>query len=169
MWSGRILTAEVRQQIVSKTDGVPLFVEESTKMVLESGLLQETVGHYTLTGPLPPLAIPTTLHDSLMARLDRLATGKEVAQIGAVLGREFSYDLLQTIAAMEDRALQQALGKLVEAEVLYQHKQPPQTIYLFKHALIQDTAYQSLLKSTRQQYHRRIARIMEEKSTVAGG
>src|SRR4029453_2148070 len=129
---GKSLPAEVRQQIVSKTDGVPLFVEESTKMVLESGLLKETEGHYTLTGPLPPLAIPTTLQDSLMARLDRLATGKEVAQIGAVLGREFSYDLLQAIAPVDERALQQALTKLIEAEVLYQRGERPQARYLFK-------------------------------------
>jgi class 3 adenylate cyclase/predicted ATPase len=160
---GKPLPAEVQHQIVSKTDGVPLFVEELTKMVLESGLLRETDGRYELTGPLPPLAIPTTLHDSLMARLDRLAMVKEVAQLGATLGREFPYELLRAVAPVDEASLQQALGKLVEAEVLYQRGLPPQATYLFKHALIQDTAYQSLLKSTRQQYHRRIAQVLEER------
>jgi class 3 adenylate cyclase/predicted ATPase len=160
---GKALPVEVQQQIVSKTDGVPLFVEELTKMVLESRLLRETNGHYELTGPLPPLAIPATLHDSLMARLDKLATVKEVAQIGAVLGREFSYDLLQAIAPVEERALQQALTKLIEAEVLYQRGERPQARYLFKHALLQDAAYQSLLKSTRQHYHKWIAQVLEER------
>ncbi|HEV8718494.1 MAG TPA: adenylate/guanylate cyclase domain-containing protein [Candidatus Binatia bacterium] len=158
---GKALPAEVQQQIVSKTDGVPLFVEELTKMVLESGLLQESDGHYQVAGPLPPLAIPATLHDSLIARLDRLATVKEVAQLGAVLGREFSYELLRAVAPGDDPSLQQALAKLVEAEVLYQRGLPPQARYVFKHALIQDAAYQSLLKSTRQQYHRQIAQVLE--------
>jgi TOMM system kinase/cyclase fusion protein len=160
---GKSLPAEVHHQIVSKTDGIPLFVEELTKMVLESGLLRETDGHYELTGPLPPLAIPTTLHDSLMARLDRLATVKEVAQLGATLGREFSYEVLQIVSPMDDTGLQQALAKLVEAEVLYQRGLPPQARYIFKHALIQDAAYQSLLKSKRQQYHRQIAQVLEER------
>ena len=92
---GKALPAEVHQQVVARTDGVPLFVEELTRMVLESGLLREREDHYELTGPLPPLAIPTTLHDSLMARLDRLAAVKEVAQLGATLGRTFSYELLR--------------------------------------------------------------------------
>ena len=150
---GKALPPEVFKQIVRKTDGVPLFVEELTKMVLESGLLRESDGHYELTGPLPSLAIPATLQDSLMARLDRLATVKEVAQLGATLGREFSYELLQAVAPVAEASLQQALVKLVEAEVLYQRGLPPQARYLFKHALIQDAAYQSLLKSKRQQYH----------------
>jgi class 3 adenylate cyclase len=158
---GKPLPAEVQQQIVSKTDGVPLFVEELTKMVLESGIVREQDGDYTLTGPLPPLAIPTTLHDSLMARLDRLATAREVAQMGATLGREFSYELLQAVSPMEESSLRQALAKLVEAEVLYQRGLPPQARYIFKHALIQDTACQSLLKSKRQQYHKQIAQMLE--------
>jgi class 3 adenylate cyclase/predicted ATPase len=160
---GKPLPAEVHQQIVRKTDGVPLFVEELTKMVLESGLVRERDGHYELTGPLPPLAIPTTLQDSLMARLDRLATAKDVAQLGATLGREFSYDILQAVAQQEESRLQQTLAKLVEAEVLYQRGLPPQARYIFKHALIQEAAYQSLLKSTRQQYHRQIAQVLEER------
>ncbi|MEW6296361.1 MAG: adenylate/guanylate cyclase domain-containing protein, partial [Thermodesulfobacteriota bacterium] len=158
---GKPLPVEVHQQIVNKTDGVPLFVEELTKMVLESGLLRETDGQYALTAPLPPLAIPTTLHDSLMARLDRLATVKEVAQVGATLGREFSYELLHAVSPVEEISLQQALTKLVEAEVLYQRGLPPHARYVFKHALIQDAAYQSLLKSRRQQYHQQIAQVLE--------
>jgi predicted ATPase/class 3 adenylate cyclase len=159
---GKALPAEAMQQIVSKTDGVPLFVEELTKMVVESGLLRETEGHYELRGALPPLAIPATLQDSLVARLDRLATVKEIAQLGATLGREFSYEVLQAVAPVDETTLQQALAKLVEAEVLYQRGLPPQARYLFKHALIQDAAYQSLLKSTRQQYHHQIAHVLEK-------
>jgi class 3 adenylate cyclase len=159
---GKGLPAEVRQQIVAKTDGVPLFVEELTKMVLESGLLRERAGAYELTGPLPSLAIPATLHDSLMARLDRLATVKEVVQLGATLGRAFSYDLLQAVAPWDDATLQHALARLVEAELLYQRGLPPAATYLFKHALIQEAAYQSVLKSRRQQAHQRIARVLEE-------
>jgi predicted ATPase len=147
--------------VVAKTDGVPLFVEELTKMVLESGLLQEREDGYELTRPLPPLAIPTTLHDSLMARLDRLATVKSLAQLGATLGREFSYALLHAVAPWDESTVQQGLQQLVAAEFLYQRGLPPQATYLFKHALIQDTAYQSLLKSTRQQYHQRIAQVLE--------
>src|SRR6266853_567821 len=158
---GKTLPAEVMEQVVAKTDGVPLFVEELTKMVLESGLLQEREERYELRGPLPPLAIPTTLHDSLMARLDRLATVKSLAQLGATLGREFSYALLRSVAALDEATLQSELRRLVEAELLYQSGFPPQATYRFKHALIQDTAYQSLLRSTRQQYHQRIAQVLE--------
>jgi class 3 adenylate cyclase/predicted ATPase len=160
---GKTLPAEVVHQIVSKTDGVPLFVEELSKMVVESGLVREADGHYELTGSLPLLAIPSTLHDSLMARLDRLATVKEVAQWGATLGREFSYEFIQAVAPGDEGSLQQALAKLVEAEVLYQRGVPPQARYVFKHALIQDAAYQSLLKSRRQQYHQQIAHILAER------
>jgi class 3 adenylate cyclase/predicted ATPase len=158
---GKALPAEVLQQVVTKTDGVPLFVEELTKTVLESGLVQEVQGHYELTGPVPPLAIPATLHDSLMARLDRLATVKAVAQLGAVLGRSFAYAVLQAVTPLEEAPLQQALARLVDAELLYQRGIPPQATYTFKHALIQDAAYQSLLKSTRQQSHQRIAQVLE--------
>ena len=157
---GKALPSEVVEQIVAKTDGVPLFVEELTKMVLESELLQERDDHYALTGPLPPLAIPTTLHDSLMARLDRLATVKALAQLGAVLGREFAYDLLQAVSLWDEDTLQRGLHQLVEAEFLYQRGLPPQATYAFKHALIQEAAYQSLLRSTRQQYHQRIAEVL---------
>ena len=153
----------VVQQIVAKTDGVPLFVEELTKMVMESGLLTETNGHYELSRPLPPLAIPSTLQDSLMARLDRLATTKEIAQVGATLGREFSYDVLRAVSPLEENPLQQGLSQLVAAELLYQRGTLPHATYIFKHALIQDTAYQSLLKSRRQQLHQQIAQVLEER------
>jgi class 3 adenylate cyclase/predicted ATPase len=158
---GKALPSEVVAQVVAKTDGVPLFVEELTKMVLESGLLQEREERYELAGPLPPLAIPATLHDSLMARLDRLATVKGLAQLGATLGREFAYDLLQAVSPWDEETLRRGLHQLVAAEFLYQQGLPPQATYRFKHALIQDAAYQSLLRSTRQQHHQRIAQVLE--------
>jgi predicted ATPase len=161
MTGGKPLPVAVGQQIVAKTDGVPLFVEELTKTILESGLLQEGAERYELTGPLPALAIPITLHDSLLARLDRLATGKAVAQLGATVGREFTYALLQAVSGLDAATLQRDLGRLVEAELLYQRGVAPQATYLFKHALIQEAAYQSLLKSTRQQVHQRIAQVLE--------
>ena len=157
----KALPPEVVEQVVAKTDGVPLFVEELTKMVLESGLLQECEERYELTGPLPPLAIPATLHDSLMARLDRLATVKSLAQLGATLGREFSYSLLQAVSPWGEGTLQRGLQQLVEAEFLYQQGLPPQATYVFKHALIQEAAYQSLLRSTRQRHHQHIAQVLE--------
>ncbi|MBI3797029.1 MAG: AAA family ATPase [Deltaproteobacteria bacterium] len=160
---GKTFPSEVLQQIIAKTDGVPLFVEELTKTVIESGLLKETAGGYELTGALPPLAIPSTLHDSLMARLDRLAAVREVAQLGATLGREFAYDLLHAVSPLDERTLQNGLAQLVEAELLYQRGTLPQASYIFKHALIQDAAYQSLLKSTRQHYHKQIAQVLEER------
>jgi predicted ATPase len=158
---GKALPPEVVEQVVAKTDGVPLFVEELTKMVLESGLLQERAERYELTGPLPPLAIPATLHDSLMARLDRLAAVKGLAQLGATLGREFSYELLQAVSPWDEDTLRHGLHQLVAAEFLYQQGLPPHATYRFKHALIQDAAYQSLLRSTRQQYHQHIAQVLE--------
>src|SRR5215471_9316379 len=132
---GKALSSEIVQQIVSKTDGVPLFVEELTKTVVES---EFDVGaqHVAPT----PLAIPATLQDSLMARLDRLGPAKEIAQLGATIGREFSYELLHAVANRNENSLQQGLKQLVEAELLYQRGLAPQAYYLFKHALIQDTA-----------------------------
>jgi predicted ATPase len=158
---GKPLPAEVLRQIVAKTDGIPLFVEELVKTILEAGLVREEADGYVLTGPLPPLAIPITLQDALMARLDRLAPVKAVAQLGAVLGREFSYALLRAVAPFEEATLQHGLAQLVEAELLYARGEPPQAAYLFKHALVQDAAYHSLLRSTRQQYHQRIAQVLE--------
>ena len=159
---GKRLPAAVVHHIVTQTDGVPLFIEELTKAILESGLLRETDGHYELTGPLSAVAIPTTLHDALMARLDRLGTAKGIAQWGATLGRQFSYALLQAVSQREEVTLQRELGRLVEAELLYPRGVVPQATYLFKHALIQEAAYQSLLRSTRQYYHQRAARVLTE-------
>jgi predicted ATPase len=154
---GKALPGEVVEHIVAKTDGVPLFVEELTKMVLESGLLQEEAEYYRLTGSLSTVTIPATLQDSLMARLDRLPQAREIAQLGAVLGREFAYELLQAVAPLDEATLQAGLAQLVAAELLYQRGRPPRARYLFKHALIQDTAYASLLQSTRQQVHQQVA------------
>jgi tetratricopeptide (TPR) repeat protein len=151
----------VLQEVVRKTDGVPLFVEELTKTVLASGLLQEREDRYELSGPLPPLAIPATLHDALMARLDRLAAVKVVAQLGAAIGRTFPYELIQAVAQLDAATLQGALALLVETEVVTQRGLPPQATYTFRHALIQDAAYQSLLRSTRQQYHQQLAQVLE--------
>jgi predicted ATPase len=158
---GKILPVEIIEQLVDKTDGVPLYVEEMTKAVLESGRLQDVDGQYVMTGTLSSFAIPATLQDSLMARLDRLVTAKAVAQYAAVIGRQFSYDLLHAVSQVDEVMLQHELGRLVEAEIVYQRGLPPQSTYVFKHALIQDAAYQSLLKSTRQQYHQRIAQVLE--------
>jgi predicted ATPase len=161
MTDGKALPPEVLAQIIAKTDGVPLFVEELTKALLESGQLQALDGHYALVVSLSTFAIPTTLQDSLMARLDRLMTAKGVAQMGATIGRQFAYDLLQAVSQLDALTLQRELGRLVEAEIVYQRGVPPQSTYVFKHALIQDTAYQSLLKSTRQHYHQQIAQVLE--------
>ncbi|HEV7515266.1 MAG TPA: AAA family ATPase, partial [Thermoanaerobaculia bacterium] len=161
--AGKRLPLEVLRQIVVKTDGVPLFVEELTKMVLASGLLVERGDHYALAGPLPPLAIPTSLQDSLMARLDRLAAMREVVQLGAAIGREFTWEIMQEVCSLEAEILNRELGQLVAAELLYQRGVPPLAAYVFKHALIQDAAYGSLLKSTRQQYHQRIAAVLERR------
>src|SRR5262249_44650750 len=134
----KALPLEVVAQIVTKPEGVALFVEELTKMVLESGLRRESEDYYELTGPLPPLAIPATLHDSLMARLDRLAMVKDVAQLGATIGRTFAYELLQAVSPLDDATLQHGLRQLVEAGLVYQRGVPPQATYTFKHALIPD-------------------------------
>jgi predicted ATPase/class 3 adenylate cyclase len=158
---GKTLPAEVVQHIVAKTDGVPLYVEELTKMLLASALLLEEDSQYVLTGPLRTVAIPDTLQDALMARLDQLNTAKEVAQLAAVLGREFAYELLQAIAPQDEDTLQAGLAQLVAAELLYQRGRPPRARYSFKHALIQDAAYASLLKSTRQQVHQQMAQVIE--------
>jgi class 3 adenylate cyclase/predicted ATPase len=158
---GKRLPAEVVQYIVAKTDGVPLYVEELTKMLLASPLLRDEESQYVLTGPLRTVAIPDTLQDALMARLDQLNRAKEVAQLGAVLGREFPYELLQAIAPLDEDTLQAGLAQLVGAELLYQRGRPPRARYLFKHALIQDAAYASLLRSTRQLVHQQTAQVLE--------
>lgn len=159
---GKVLPVDVRDEIIAKTDGVPLFVEELTKAILGSGLLKEAADRYVLHGPLPLLAIPATLHDSLLARLDRLAPVREIAQIGAVIGREFSYQLLDAVAPVHDQALEDALDQLSKAELIFPRGALPETIYIFKHALVQDAAYRSLLRSTRRQLHGRIAQAITE-------
>ena len=158
----KALPSEVVEHIVAKTDGVPLYVEELTKMLLASDLLREETHQYVLTGPLSAVAIPDTLQDSLMARLDQMNRAKEVAQLGAVVGREFTYELLRALSPQGEQTLQAGLVQLVEAELLYQRGRPPRATYIFKHALIQDTAYTSLLRRQRQHYHRQIAQLLEK-------
>ena len=160
--SRKALPAEVLDQIIAKTDGVPLFVEELTKSVLESGLLREENGAYVLASALTPLAIPSTLHDSLTARLDRLSPIKEIAQIGSAIGREFSYRLLEAVSPIRGQALQDALRQLIEAELIYRRGAPPKASYIFKHALVQDTAYVSLLRGRRQRIHADIAQALKQ-------
>src|SRR5271169_1600624 len=159
----RPLPGEVVDHIVAKADGVPLYVEELTKAILGSGVLEARGGAYVLTGALAQLHIPETLQDSLMARLDRAPRLREVAQLGSVLGREFAYDMISALAGIEEEMLQSGLGQLVVDELLYQRGRPPRSRYLFKHALIQDAAYQSLLKRTRQQYHQQVAKLLEDR------
>ncbi|HEX9292887.1 MAG TPA: adenylate/guanylate cyclase domain-containing protein, partial [Gemmatimonadales bacterium] len=160
---GKTLPDEVMNEILARTDGVPLFVEELTKTVLESGLLQERDGHYVLEHPLPSLAIPSTLHASLIARLDRLAPVREVAQIGAVVGREFSYELLNAVAEFPREKLEEALGQLVRSELIFRRGEIPQATYTFKHVLVRDAAYSSLLKTRRAQLHAAIGRTFEQR------
>ena len=160
---GKALPAEVLSEVVAKTDGVPLFVEELTKAVLESGLLRDEGDRYALAGPLPPLAVPPTLQDSLMARLDRLASAKEVAQVGAAIGREFGHELLAAVAPLREGEVRRAVEQLVGAELVFRRGSPPDAIYSFKHALVRDVAYGTLLKSRRRQIHTRIAQALEER------
>jgi predicted ATPase len=160
---GRLLPGEVVDHIVAKADGVPLYVEELTKAILGSGVLEARDDAYVLRGALAQLHIPETLQDSLMARLDRAPRLREVAQLGSVLGREFAYDMISALAGIEEEMLQSGLGQLVVDELLYQRGRPPRSRYLFKHALIQDAAYQSLLKRTRQQYHQQVAKLLEDR------
>jgi len=158
---GKALPAEVIDQIAERTDGVPLFVEELTKSVLESGLLREEADRYVLDRALPPFAIPTSLQDSLMARLDRLASVRLVAQIGAAIGREFSHALLRAVSRLSEGELEAALARLVASELVFQRGAPPDAVYSFKHALVQDAAHGSLLRSSRQQLHAQIADALE--------
>jgi predicted ATPase len=161
---GKALPDEVVDQIVERADGVPLFVEELTKSVLESGLLREEGDRYVLDRALPPFAIPTSLHDSLMARLDRLASVRHVAQVGAAIGREFSYELVRTVSRLPEDELQTSLARLVASELVFQRGTPPDAVYSFKHALVQDVAHGSLLRNARQQLHGQIAEALETQS-----
>jgi class 3 adenylate cyclase len=158
---GKALPDEVVDQIADRTDGVPLFIEELTKSVLESGVLREEADRYVLDRALSAFAIPTTLHDSLMARLDRLVSVRLVAQIGAAIGREFSYRLLRAVSPLPDDELQAALARLVASELVFLRGTPPEAIYSFKHALVQDAVHGSLLRSSRQQFHAQIAEALE--------
>jgi class 3 adenylate cyclase/predicted ATPase len=157
---GKALPDEVIGQIVERTDGVPLFVEELTKSVLESGLLREEADRYVLDSALPPVAIPTSLHALLLERLDRLASVRRVAQIGAAIGREFSYELLHAVSRVPEDELQAALARLVASELVLQRGAPPDAVYAFKHALVQDAAHGSLLRSSRRQLHAQIAEAL---------
>jgi class 3 adenylate cyclase/predicted ATPase len=158
---GKTLPDEVIDQIADRTDGVPLFVEELTKNVLESGILREERDRYALDRALPPLVIPTSLYASLLARLDRLASVRLVAQTGAAIGREFSYALLRNVSHLPEDELQGSLARLVASELVFQRGTPPDAIYSFKHALVQDAAHGSLLRSTRRQLHAQIAEALE--------
>jgi tetratricopeptide (TPR) repeat protein len=154
---GRTLPKELTEQILVRTDGIALFIEELTRMLLESGLLRDDSGQLLLDGPLPALAVPTTLQASLVARLDRLASVKDVAQIGATIGREFTYELISEVAASDEKELRNALERLTESGLVQRRGLPPNATYAFKHALVQDAAYNTILKSRRQQLHARIA------------
>jgi tetratricopeptide (TPR) repeat protein len=158
---GKALPTEVLGQILARTEGVPLFTEELTKAVLEAGILCESGDRYVLAGPLPSVAIPATLHDSLMARLDRLAPVKEAAQIGACIGREFDHELLAEVVSMPEAELAAALDRLVAAELVFRRGLPPAATYIFKHALVRDAAYESLLKRRRQDLHAQIGTSIE--------
>jgi class 3 adenylate cyclase/tetratricopeptide (TPR) repeat protein len=156
------LPETVATEIIARTDGVPLFVEELAKAVLDSGLVRDAGDRWELEAVLRPVAIPATLHDSLMARLDRLAPVKEVAQIGAVIGRQFDYRLLAAAGGRPEEELLAALDQLAASELVFRRGSPPDANYTFKHALVRDAAYHSLLKSTRQRFHQKIARTLEE-------
>jgi predicted ATPase len=158
---GKALPKEIAEQIADRTDGVPLFIEELTKSVVESGLVTEVAGRYAMTVPAAPLAIPTTLHASLLARLDRLAPTREVAQIGAALGRSFSHELIAAVAQMPQQKLEEALEQLVAAELIFRRGTSPNAEYTFKHALVQDAAYSTMLRSRRQQLHGLISGKLE--------
>jgi predicted ATPase/class 3 adenylate cyclase len=158
---GKTLPKKIADQIIDRTDGVPLFIEELTKSVVESGLMTDAGDHYSMTGPVVPLAIPTTLQASLLARLDRLAPTREVVQIAATLGRQFSHELISAVAEMPQPQLERALEQLIRAELVFRRGTPPDAAYTFKHALVQDAAYSTLLRPRRQQLHGRIATTLE--------
>jgi DNA-binding response OmpR family regulator/class 3 adenylate cyclase/predicted ATPase len=157
----KALPVEVEEQIIDKADGIPLFVEELTKSVLESELVQD-VGDQDITiGPLPPLAVPATLRDSVTARLDRLGPAKEIAQIGAVVGREFSHLLLAAVAPESANSLQASLAQLVASGVVFMSGEAPDATSTFKHALVRDAAYAMLSRGKRQRLHKRVADALE--------
>jgi predicted ATPase len=156
----KVLSANIRQDIIERTDGIPLFVEEMTKAVLEAGS-EEAVERAVAAIPSPAVAVPPSLHASLMARLDRLGPAKEVAQIGAAIGREFSHTLLAAVMRKPEAELGLALDRLIEAGLLFRHGVPPDATYSFKHALVQDAAHGTLLREPRRLLHARIAETVE--------
>jgi tetratricopeptide (TPR) repeat protein len=160
---GKALPEQIAAQIIDRTDGVPLFVEELTKAVVESGMLTDLGDRYAAKGPAPALAIPASLQASLLARLDRLAPVREVAQIGAALGRQFSHELIAAVAGMPQPQLDDGLAQLVGADLIHRRGTPPDAEYIFKHALVQDAAYSTLLRSRRQQLHAQIAATLEDR------
>lgn len=160
---GKGLPEAVLNQIVTKTGGVPLFVEELTRTVLDSGLMRAEGDRFVIDGPLPQRAIPATIQDSLMARLDQLALPKEIAQVGSVIGRRFSFELLATVTELPEPVLRESLARLVASDLVFCRGTPPHAVYVFKHALVQDTAYESLLISKRRALHRQIARVLVER------
>jgi class 3 adenylate cyclase/tetratricopeptide (TPR) repeat protein len=160
----KALPADLVEQILAKTDGMPLFVEELTKSILESSQLKEAADRYEYAGPTHSITIPVTLRDSLMARLDRYVQVKEIAQIGAAIGREFSYELIAAVAPQTKAELDDALERLTASGLAFRRGTPPEATYTFKHALVQDAAYDSLLKTRRQELHRQIAQVIEERS-----
>lgn len=164
---GKALPGELIEEIAAKTDGVPLFVEELTKNVLESGMLRETEEAFLIEGSLADLSIPSSLHDSLMARLDRLQQVKEVAQMASCIGRDFSRQLLAALSPLSVEGLQEALDNLIAAELLFRRGTPPDLTYTFKHALVRDAAYESLLKSKRQTLHASLVEALKDDDTTA--
>jgi predicted ATPase/class 3 adenylate cyclase len=159
----KTLPPEVFAEIIHKTDGIPFFVEELTNTVLRSSQLVEKTDHYELNMPMAQLGIPATLQDSLMSRLDNLGDDKELAQISATLGREFEHELLGAVSARDEDKLCAGLNRLINAELFFQHGHPPKARYSFRHALLHEAAYHSLLKRTRQQYHQQIAILLEKR------
>ena len=158
----KILPMDVFSEIINKTDGIPYFVEELTNTVLRSKLLIEKESHFELEKPMKQLGIPSTLQDSLMSKLDGLGKNKELAQLSSVIGREFDYELLSKLSTDGVRSLQTNLNQLINAELFFQRGTPPNSQYSFRHALLCETAYQSLLKRTRQKHHQRVANILKE-------
>lgn len=157
---GKILPPEITEQITDRTDGVPLFIEELTKSVIESGLLSDSGDRYSLTGPVPSMAIPTSLQASLLARLDRLGSSREVLQIAAAIGRHFSHELIGAVAALPAHQLDHALKQLIQAELIYR-RAAPNGEYSFKHALVRDTVDSTLLRQQRQRLNAKIAAVLE--------
>jgi|RhiMetdeSRZDD1v2_1073273.scaffolds.fasta_scaffold00425_30 class 3 adenylate cyclase/tetratricopeptide (TPR) repeat protein len=161
--NSKALPAELMQQILAKADGVPLFVEELTKSILESSQLKVQGDRYEYADTTRSITIPATLRDSLMARLDRYMPVKEIAQIGAAIGREFSYEVIAAVSPRSKTELDDSLERLTASGLAFCRGKPPEATYTFKHALVQDAAYDSLLKSRRQELHRKIARVLEER------